>query len=111
MIRVPREDHLTPSDTLHLPESSQKVSPVVDSKNRHRRIEADIGEGQALGLSSDPTGTGVLGKHHGGRLDRDDLTVRGHVEPVPAPTFKIVSASPSASSMILPRRGSGLCTY
>ena len=79
VIRVPREDYLTPSDTLQLPESTQKVSPVVDSKNRHHRIEADIGEGETLGLSSDPTGTGVLGKHDGGRLNRDDLAVRGFV--------------------------------
>ena len=52
---------------------------MVDSENRHRRIELDIGEGQTLGLSSDPTGTGVLGKHDRRRLDRDHLAVRGLV--------------------------------
>jgi hypothetical protein len=52
---------------------------MVDSENRHRRIETDVGEGQTLGLSSDPTRPGVLGEHDRRRVDRDHLAVRGLV--------------------------------
>ena len=91
-----------PATRGELGEPGPMVRPVVDGEHGERGVERTVGHGQRLGRSL----------HHGGgttgalaRSSRATARRRGRhgsagsYEPVPAPTFTTLRASPSAASI------------